>query len=196
MKRIGIQVFGETELIERIEAGKSQYSHCISIRNPREALSSEIAGAFGEILDLEFYDEERVEHLPEDAVEKRIPEIGDVERVIAFVQRATRDPSLSGFTVHCWRGISRSTAVALGVIYMVVKDEERATKLLMKLRPQAMPHTGLVRMFDSALGSNLEPYRAKIHRYRLEQMFIRLGMVEAEADNRDPDFIDGLELFD
>ena len=55
--------------------------------------------------------------------------------------------------------------MALGVIYMVVKDEERATKLLMKLRPQAMPHTGLVRMFDSALGS-------------------------------DPDFIDGLELFD
>ncbi|NBB90319.1 MAG: hypothetical protein GVY23_03820 [Spirochaetes bacterium] len=48
-----------------------------------------------------------------------------MERVIAFVRRAARDPSLSGFTIHCRRGISRSTAVALGVIYSIVEDEDR-----------------------------------------------------------------------
>lgn len=79
---------------------------------------------------------------------------------------------------------------------MFLKDEERATKHLIKIRPESMPHTGIVRMFDSLLGSNLNPYRAKIHRYRLKQMFARLGMTEGGSEEREPDFIDGLELFD
>lgn len=196
MRRIGIQVFGEHELRERISAGKSHCSHCISIRNPGETLAPEIDAAFYETLELEFYDEERVDDLPKDAVERRIPETGDVQRVIGFVRHATRDPKFTGFTIHCWRGISRSTAVALGVIYSIVKDEERATKHLMKIRPQSMPHSGIVRMFDTVLGANLEPYRAKIHRYRLEQTFIQLGMVEAGSEDREADYIDRLELFD
>jgi len=59
-----------------------------------------------------------------------------------------------------------------------------------------MPHTGIVRIFDTFLGANLEPYRAKIHRYRLEQTLIRLGMVEAGSEDWEADYIDGLELFD
>ena len=196
MRRIGIQVFGEHELRDRIKAGKGHFSHCISIRNPGETLAPEIEAAFCEVLELEFFDEERAEDLPKHAAERRIPGPGDVDRIIDFVRRAAGDPKLTGFTVHCWRGISRSTAVALGLIYSILKDEERATKALMKIRPQSMPHTGIVRMFDKVLGSNLKPYRAKIHRYRLERMFIRLGMVEAGSDERECDYIDGLELFD
>jgi predicted protein tyrosine phosphatase len=196
MKRIGIQVFGEAELIKRIRQGKPHYSHCISIRNPGELLSQEIQGAFRKVLELSFYDQEDVEHLPEDVAQKRIPEIEDVERVIAFVRQAVCDPDLTGFTIHCRRGISRSAAIALGILYMILKDEERATKHLIKIRAESMPHTGIVRMFDSLLGANLNSYRAKIHRYRLKQMFTRLGMSEGGAEEPEPDYIDELELFD
>lgn len=196
MKRVGIQVFGETELVKRIGAGKRHYSHCISIRNPGEKLPREIKGSFHELLELSFYDEEHVDHVPKDAIERRIPEIEDVRYVIAFVRNAVKDPEFTGFTIHCWRGVSRSTAVALGILYMISKNEERATKYLIKVRPESMPHTGIVRVFDSLFGSNLDPYRAKIHRYRLKQIFTQLGMVEAGSEEWEPDQIDRLELFD
>lgn len=62
---------------------------------------------------------------------------------------------MTGFTIHCWRGISRSTAVAIGVIYMFFKDEEKAAGYLKEIRPYATPLPRIVKFWDEILGSNL-----------------------------------------
>jgi hypothetical protein len=41
----------------------------------------------------------------------------DVKKVIRFFEKEV--DNATGFTVHCWRGIARSTAVALGLLYMI-----------------------------------------------------------------------------
>jgi hypothetical protein len=42
-------------------------------------------------------------------------------------------------------------------------------------------------MFDSLLGSNLEPYRPKMHRYRLKQMYVEMGLVDEGSEGGDAD---------
>lgn len=61
---MGVQVFGEHELLDRILKGESHYSHCISIRNPEQQMHDIIPPAFQEVLELKFYDVENESQLP------------------------------------------------------------------------------------------------------------------------------------
>jgi predicted protein tyrosine phosphatase len=156
MAKISIQVFGEKELENRIKNNKPIKSHLISIRNPSDnntsVLSNTISSAFNKVLHLEFNDEQLEKHLSTDG---KLPQKNDIERVYRFVKESVQDPHCNGFTVHCWRGISRSTAIAFGIIYMILKDERASADYLKSIRPYATPLPLIVRYWDEILGSKL-----------------------------------------
>lgn len=171
-----VQIFAEEDLVKHIESGQQHYTHLISIGNPQRFLGGANPGqtmppifrrSFKEILRLEFFDVEMREHLGP-MRPKRVAMLKDVRRAIHFWRR-TRYYA-SGYTFHCWRGISRSPALALGYLYLISGSECEAGKLLRELRPQAMPLRILVRYFDEILGSNLSVVNDRIRAERIAEI--------------------------
>ncbi len=155
MDHPGVQVLGEHELLERILKGEEHYSHCISIRSPDQQMHDLIPESFEEVLELKFYDVEREDQLPDCFADMRAPRLEDARRVIDFVKRTKN--RATGYTIHCWQGHSRSTAVALGVLYMLLGSEERAASYLVQVRPEPKPspNRAILAHFDQLLGSKL-----------------------------------------
>jgi predicted protein tyrosine phosphatase len=111
---------------------------------------------------------------------QRPPSIRDARRVVRFVERTAADSV--GYAVHCWSGISRSTAVALGMLFMLRGDEGAALRELLAVRPYAKPHPELLAHFDALLGSRLASTAAAMGPARIEALRRRIR----KAAGRDP----------
>ncbi len=184
-RRLPVQVFGQEELVEHILAGGEHYSHLVSIGNPRRPfqtlkpdtrIPALFRRKFQGILRLDFFDVEQKRHLAKWQFPKRIPRRSDVKRAIRFF-RDTKE-SATGYTIHCWRGVSRSTAFALGFLYMITGSEDEAKRMLQYMRPAAGPHRRIVEWFDAELGSNLVAVNAEIRQERLEHLMHELALNE------------------
>ena len=182
---IRVQVLGQTELINLLDSGGQHYSHCISIGNPRklfrrkkpdETMPDMFRQHFNEILRLSFYDVEEKRYLRPWHFPKRIPQRSDVRKVIKFFTK-TKDVA-TGYTIHCWQGISRSTAIALGILYLITGSETETKNRLCRMRPDAFPHQQIVKWFDEELGSNLYDVNRVIRQERLDMMKKELDLSE------------------
>lgn len=79
------------------------------------------------------------------------PSTGDAERLISFLESWDRqDPML----IHCWAGISRSTAAAYTALCMFrpESDEEELALELRNASPSATPNKLIVSLADEVLG--------------------------------------------
>jgi len=159
---MNIQIFGQDELIEHIQAGGEHFSHCISIGNPKSLFIKNGRGestpklfnkVFTGVLPLRFYDVECREHLTYKQFPKIIPTKRHVQKTIDFFNDTMS--SATGYTIHCWKGVSRSAAVAVGLLYLIHKDEKKVFEILSEIRPQAMPHKNIIKYYDEILGCNL-----------------------------------------
>lgn len=182
-----IQVYGQSELIAHLENGGICQTHLISIGNPRRLFGKNRVDTrvpkifhsyFDRILRLSFYDVEEKRHLTPRQYPKRIPIRRDVRRAIRYYNRTKH--IATGYTIHCWQGISRSTAFALGFLYMITGSEEEAARQLQNLRPEAGPHQKIVRFFDRELGSNLAAVNERLRTARIEAWKRELNL---DADN-------------
>ncbi len=180
-----VQVFSETELVERLESNGHVFSHCISIRNPDQQMPAAIRAAFKSILELKFYDVESADQLGPAQAIKRVPERRDVRGVVEHF-RVTRSDA-SGYTIHCWQGISRSPAIALGILHLMTQSEKKVAETLRRLKPDVRPHQGLVKFFDEELSCSLSPFNDEIHRQTLDSLrrelsaFANAGLDELSA---------------
>lgn len=170
-----IQVYGQPELVNHLENGGICQTHLISIGNPRRWFGRNGVDTrvpeifhrhFDRILRLSFYDVEQKRHLRSLHFPKRIPARRDVRRAIRFYKRTKH--IATGYTIHCWQGVSRSTAFALGFLYMISGSEEEAARQLKNIRPEAGPHQKIVGFFDQELGCNLRSVNQKLRAERLE----------------------------
>jgi len=166
-KNYKVLIYGENELVDSLESGNFHYSHCISIGNPNQEIPEAIKKGFDKILRLEFYDVDSIDVLSEDQ-EPRIPEQQDAVKVIDFFN-STKDKA-TGYAVHCWQGVSRSTAVGLGLLFMLGNKEDRLFDIILEIRPEANPHKMLVKFFDNKLGSNLSLIAEKLKEIKVLKM--------------------------
>lgn len=102
-----------------------------------------------------------------------------MEKVVRFYED-TRDRA-EGWTVHCWGGLSRSPAVALGLLYLIHGDEEEAGRELRRIRPIARPLQLVVGLFDEVLGSHLSEVNDRIRAERIEEMKAELDLSADEV---------------
>ncbi len=81
------------------------------------------------------------------------PAMGDAERVIRFVEGWDRAAPM---LIHCWAGISRSTASAFitACVHNPSADEEEIALAIRKASPTASPNPRLVGHADALLGRN------------------------------------------
>ena len=171
---MNIQVFGQFELEEHIRNGGEIYSHLISIgnpgfiRRPDHVLPKLFKQSFSSILRLRFYDVRKKEQLGPQQKIKRIPKKKDVKRVIKFFEKTKYEAT--GYNIHCWQGVSRSTAVALILLYLIYEDEGKASKKLVEIRRQAMPNKLIVTLFDEMYNTNLGNFSETVYKHRIEAM--------------------------
>jgi predicted protein tyrosine phosphatase len=80
-----------------------------------------------------------------------MPQQGHVEELIAFVQRWPREKPL---IIHCYAGISRSTAAAFVTVCALNpgSDERNVAKALRLASPTATPNIRIVTIADQLLG--------------------------------------------
>lgn len=182
-----VQVLGQQELVELLYKNKPHHNCLISIGNPLSIfikpapdmiMPRMFTNKFDRILRLRFYDVEYKQHLLPHHFPKKVPRLSDVKKVVKFVSET--NSLATGYTIHCWRGISRSTAVALGVLFMKYQSETESKHILKRIRPEAGPHLGIVKSFDNLLGSKLITVTNELRYERLEELRIQLG-IEIEA---------------
>lgn len=80
-----------------------------------------------------------------------LPSATHVERFLAFVRRWDRDAPL---VIHCWAGISRSTAGAFVAACALApeRDEAAIARALRAASPMATPNRRIVAVADDILG--------------------------------------------
>ncbi|WP_013321948.1 HEAT repeat domain-containing protein [Gloeothece verrucosa] len=125
--------------------GKSR-KYLISINNP--GLAPPITyQLIPEQLRLEFHDLETPKH----DLSYRLPSEEDILKVIDFASKII--PIQGDLLVHCCRGITRSSAVALTVItYLLGEDREtEALDVVLAACPQALPNLWIVELADNIL---------------------------------------------
>jgi predicted protein tyrosine phosphatase len=81
------------------------------------------------------------------------PSAADAERMIAFFQSWDREAPM---LIHCWAGISRSTAAAYTALCMFrpQADEGALAQELRAASPSATPNRLIVSLADEVLGRN------------------------------------------
>ena len=79
------------------------------------------------------------------------PRIADAKKLIAFIQDWDRDHPM---LIHCWAGISRSTASAFAAL-CILRPDENEKELALELRtasPSATPNRMITSQIDALLG--------------------------------------------
>jgi predicted protein tyrosine phosphatase len=87
------------------------------------------------------------------------PRAADAERLIAFLDAWGREQPM---LIHCWAGISRSTAAAFTALclYRPSMDEEEIAWELREASPSATPNRLIVSLADDVLGRSGRMVRA------------------------------------
>lgn len=182
---MNIQVFGQRELVKHIEAGNPIGTHLISIGNPViNTIDSKIPDLFKEsykkICRFKFFDASSKEQLRKIDRHKAIPAPKDIQKLNTFFD--DNHSIASGFDLHCWEGVSRSTAMALCLLYLDLLDEDAAAMKLIEIRPQAMPNSLILQLFDQIIGCNLSEKAAEIYKQRLQEFAKELDLIDFMDD--------------
>lgn len=100
-----------------------------------------------------------IHDITEDVGEWQAPASSDAEKVIRFVEGWDKSAPL---LIHCWAGISRSTASAFitACLHNPTADEEEIAWAIRSASPTASPNPRLVGHADALLGRNGRMSRA------------------------------------
>ncbi|MEM7183511.1 MAG: hypothetical protein AAF518_21565, partial [Spirochaetota bacterium] len=120
-----------------------QYSHVLSIGDPESQEPAHLYHPERKVLRLEFADINRFvsKYMGNETESPDLPQKVQVEQAIAFLREFLAAPSTGALLIHCFAGISRSTAMALIACYLLHGDEAKARKQLYTIRPQAIPNS-------------------------------------------------------
>jgi len=169
-----ITVFGQSELYAECLAHGPPTTHLISIRDPGRPLPSALRFYDPQnVLVLEFYDIEANLSQDDDnelSLNRHLCTQDTADKILEFYGRTKGHPGEATYAVHCWAGISRSTATALALLYLELGDEIQAATELVDNRPIAAPLRRLVKFFDNRLGTNLSHWAQRIHDIAIANM--------------------------
>jgi predicted protein tyrosine phosphatase len=120
-------------------------SRVVSLLSPYDTFPSFAALGADSHLQVAIHD------ITEDTLDWRAPDIGDAERLIGFVETWDRKAPM---LIHCWAGISRSTASAFitACVHNPSTDEAEIAGVIRAASKTASPNRRLVAHADDILG--------------------------------------------
>ncbi len=160
------------------------FTHIVSIGDTNCGDDEHVVGFKGEIYKLKFHDYEfRDDNLEQDRQQKQISKTGDisykapkyshVEEIGDYFKKyIAEDKGDRMFMVHCYAGISRSSAIMIQHLLMTGKSIEETLQIVDIIRPMASPNRLLIEYIDKYLKMD--------------------GKLEEAVDKRDLKFSTGL----
>jgi len=82
------------------------------------------------------------------------PTKNDVKKLLKFFKKALLEDGDKKFLIHCQAGKSRSAAAALMLLYLNMKNADKAAKKLVEIRSIAKPNPLMVKFADEVLECN------------------------------------------
>jgi predicted protein tyrosine phosphatase len=81
------------------------------------------------------------------------PSLEQVREILAF---AVKLPKHANILIHCWAGISRSTAIGYAILCQAAGPgtEQACVVHLRKIRPKALPNSLIITLAELVLGRN------------------------------------------
>jgi predicted protein tyrosine phosphatase len=133
--------------------GKVRPSRVVSLLSPYDTFPAFSGIAEDSHLQVAIHD------ITEDIGDWQAPGQGDAERLIRFVESWDRAAPM---LIHCWAGISRSTASAFitACVHNPSTDEAEIAFALREASPTAFPNPRLIAHADAILGRNGRMSRA------------------------------------
>jgi predicted protein tyrosine phosphatase len=134
-------------------AARHRPSRIVSLLSPYDAFPTFAGHAAEHHLRVPIHD------IVDDIGEWQAPAMTDAERVIRFVEGWDRTAPI---LIHCWAGISRSTASAFitACVHNPSADEEEIAQAIRDASPTASPNARLVAHADAILGRDGRMTRA------------------------------------
>jgi predicted protein tyrosine phosphatase len=150
MTDLNIFISGLYEARQNVVAGA--FTHAISLVDPDqnmgEFIGAHTAGNVNHLL-LRFKDVEESDRTELPA--HLFPDRNDIRTILKFTENLSATDLL---LVHCHAGISRSPAVAAGVLCQHGTTPTDTINKILRLRPHAFPNLLLTTLFDNELGLN------------------------------------------
>jgi predicted protein tyrosine phosphatase len=167
MRKIELNVFGEEELINAIRNGGIVYKNVISIADPGSSIPIELKSEKYNVLPLRFLDLDKP--FPNHDYETEIlPTIEDIHEVETFLKKINIE---DGITIHCWQGLSRSTAVAICVLHHYLDEQNVVIEEIFKIRPYAKPNVLILKHFDEIHKTNYSSVAKQIRIETVTKMY-------------------------
>lgn len=153
-----LTICGVTELPE---AAALAPSHAISILDPETPVPQPLRTLPDLVRhDLRFHDD--IAERPD----RQAPTAADVNRLLE-IGEALRGEAVEHLLVHCWAGVSRSTAMAIALMAQAAPGrEDEIPDTLLATRSPAWPNSVIVEIADAALGAGGRLIAAKEEIFR------------------------------
>ncbi len=152
-----ITVVGLSEAKKLIPEGG--FDACVSIADPDSTSRPKNRHLIPLVLDLDFSDVGITGDFPP------VPE--DARRLVFFLRRIV-EIGCTNVVIHCFAGISRSTAAALALLALVHGKDADLAGLLLEIRPQAFPNEHFASLLDDEIGWRTRPLSAAATKLRAD----------------------------
>src|SRR5262249_5564346 len=176
-----ISICGFHELRRHCKAG---VSHVLSILDPDWPVP-EAFGAFGEHAKLELRFHDVIDECSADMI---APQRVHIAELLAFGRGlTTAPPQNSHLLVHCYGGISRSTAAMALILAQALPDTtaDRIFKAVLRIRPQAWPNLRILELGEAELNRPGELVAAANTIYRMQLARKQYQVEQMRAGRRD-----------
>ena len=154
----------------------SDFPFVISLGDPDSRPPGNLYAEERVVLRLEFWDVD-YEFLDGQIIP---PSRDHIDQIITFGRQIIN--SEGRLLIHCHAGISRSTAAALTMFYLMYQDESLAGNALIAERPRALPNKLMIRYADEILSSNLGEITQEIYADRNERILSKIQPVDFPVD--------------
>lgn len=153
-----LTICGISELSDHTPSG---VSHVVSVLDPGTPRPEVLDGwALSARHDFRFHDD------LDERDARRPPMAADVARVIETGAALAKD-DVSHLLVHCWAGMSRSTAIAMALMAQAAPGREaEIPAALLTVRQPAWPNSRIIEMADAQLGAGGRLIEAKEEIFR------------------------------
>ena len=170
---VPVQVLSRYDVSLRSQIGDHMYSHCISITDPGEDMDRHSLADFQRVLRLRFFDiEDQTKATKRER--RHLPRARHIRKAMRFFNQFHEEAD--GFTVHCHAGVHRSTAIALLIIYLQLRDEHKTMEELVRVHPLPLPNRRIIRIADQLLGTDLsqvaDQLRVRAERFLRDEISI------------------------
>lgn len=146
------------EALSRVFLERKEINYVISFLNPVDDIVLDFYKFYKDINNTIQWDYFTFYDIETESAEIKFPQYEDISKLIDIFEDLINSENQINLLIHCHAGISRSTAAAYILMYMLYKDKQKALTALIGARRVASPNLLILKYADEIFGTDLTPF--------------------------------------